>query len=587
MVIARYFLILVSFFSTLSAAVKVTVELVDNPVMEGKPIVGVIKITHDKDAAVEASSFKLKGDPLKVEWVNDLKAKDSSIISSYRFQLKPESRGLYYIPNIRFKVAGKDYSSTPFTYTVAAAEGYTPMPSAPLPNANPSLGVNIGNTSRGSATSVQGSSLQLQAFVQDGQTLYPGQRAKFVYRYTYTGSIVLTKEDLPLLEAKGFKKIGEKEIKDTEKGPTTVTEISQTVEAQTPGDFSFGPSTVEGLAYSLTPSGQRTFFQPPLSSEAPAVSVKVVAFPEEGKPKSFNNAIGNYTMKAQLLSPAKLEVGDILTLSLEFSGKGDLSSLPLPELCCQPGFSGKFKLSDLPPIGLVRENSKFFVVDLRPLSSSIKEVPPIEFSSFDPDSRKYVVVHSEPIPIQVTGTDIPQATALPASPNWQQPSASPRPVDAPTQPITTYDVEEKSYGRWWLLLLIPIGLAVIYLQMRKRPPVDMESTEDRPIRKGETQKKKSVDIFLEALKVRNQPANFYALMTRAFLFGLFEKKWIQTPDMAPEELPDIGISKEVRDFLFILDEIRFSRPTEQVSQNFVEQARQLFTQLQQSQPNEG
>lgn len=596
MVMIRFFIPLLCLFSALYGAdVKVSVELVDSPVIEGMPVAGVIKVTHSKYDAIDNKSFKLKGDPLKVDFVEDIKLKGDNVITTYRFKLDPEARGLHLLPSIRFKVSGKEQSTTPFSFTVA--EGSAGTPAAPLPNATPSPSLLLGNDSGGqsSANAIPGGqTLKLDAFAEGGPDLYPGQRAKLVYRYTYSGSIALAKEQLPMLEAKGFKKIGEKEIKDTEKGAKTVTEISQSVEATTPGDYSFGPSFVEGYGYSVNATGQRTFFQPALKSEAPPVTLKVIAFPEEGKPKSFNNALGKYTVQAKLLTPSKMEVGDILTLSLQFSGTGDLANLPLPDLCCQPGFSGKFKQSDLPPVGLVRDNSKYFVVDFKPLSTAITEVPPIEFTSFDPTTRRYETARTEAIPIQVNPSSVipGSPTAAPAMPStpWQQPSPTPKPVvDAQDQSVTTSDVEKTSSGKWWMLFMVPFVLLIIYKVMRKNPTPSESgaggevSTQAKMAAQG---KKKSVDIFLEALKAQNQPANFYALMTRAFLFGLFEKKWIPTPDLAPEELPAVGISKEVRDFLFVIDEIRFSRPSEKVSNRFIEQARHLFTTMQQSIPNE-
>src|SRR5262249_46630630 len=128
-----------------------------------------------------------------------------------------------------------------------------------------------------------------------------------------------------------------------------------------------------------------------------------------------------------------LNVGDKVVLSIEIGGKGQLATVPLPELCCQPGFSGVFKLSDLPPKEQSKgPTTKQFVAELRLLSQSIKEIPPVEFAFFDPENKSYNTLHSKPIPIEIA--------ALPA------PEKIP-PKQAPQPPIDTTaahgDVEHK------------------------------------------------------------------------------------------------------------------------------------------------
>src|SRR5207245_2665730 len=102
-----------------------------------------------------------------------------------------------------------------------------------------------------------------------------------------------------------------------------------------------------------------------------------------------------------LTSSNSVSVGDTVQLQVEIQGVTNLTELHLPLLQCQPGFSGFFQTSDLPPLAEVKEKTKFFYIELRPLTSFIKEIPSIELSSFDPKTEKYVMQNSSAIPITV------------------------------------------------------------------------------------------------------------------------------------------------------------------------------------------
>ena len=220
------------------------------------------------------------------------------------------------------------------------------------------------------------------------QPLYPGQRALVGYRYLYNTSVQLTEENLPLLETTDFRKIGEKIIKDSEQGNLSITDVWQIIEAQQPGEYTYGPSVIAGKPYVQDASGKRVYLKPSLKSEIPPFKVVVDAFPS-GKPGSFNGAVGNFSFTQNLLSAPELRVSDRIDLQMIVSGTGQLDNLMAPDLCCQPGFSGFFKTSDLPTVGKIENNKKIFVVPLYPLTPYVKEIPSVEFSYFDPVKKVY------------------------------------------------------------------------------------------------------------------------------------------------------------------------------------------------------
>jgi hypothetical protein len=567
-VIALFFAFAV--FSLQAQEVKVSGEIDQEKAYENHPLKGTITITHDENLKVDTRSFLLEGSPLSVELIREVKISPNNplIISIYRFEIPGQPKGLHVLPEISVSVGGKVYRSPASTYTV---EGIMPRRGGPTTPAQPSI----------EAT------LRLEALVEGKMPLYPGQRVRLVYRYYYTGDIGLTEEELPLLDAKGFLKIGEKEIKDYSEGEKSVREISQEVEAVTPGEFSFGPSIIEGYGYQEDAFGKRTYSTAKLRSEASPVTVIVRPFPNEGKPASFNGAVGKFTFKVALLTPHEMKVGDDISLAVDIGGKNILE-VPLPEICCQPGFSGFFQPSDLPPIGKIQDGVKRFVVQLKPLSDAIKEIPSIEFSSFDPESSKYIVLHSEPIPITVHPSKIPRIEDL----DKQQ-----RPASAPTKKEKTAisqkpeaieiegnfllqpeDLHNKIFGNWWALAIIPAGIALLIYQKNMQKDLRRKRSEVKP--------KSSADLFEEAFRQHPGSSSFYNLLNQAFKLKLVEIGEIASPDVAAENLPQTGLSKEVRAFLCGIEEKRFTGQGDLSPQTLHKQAQDLLERMQRTHKEE-
>src|SRR5688572_17731776 len=107
-----------------------------------------------------------------------------------------------------------------------------------------------------------------------------------------------------MLEAKGLKKIGDVKIDQQQRKKVSVHEISQQVEAGEPGEYVYGPSYIEGFAYTLGAFGQKVYMQPKLRAEADDVIVIVSELPKGGDKMGFAGAIGSFSIASQLLSAA-------------------------------------------------------------------------------------------------------------------------------------------------------------------------------------------------------------------------------------------------------------------------------------------
>lgn len=537
-----------------------------------QPLNGTVTVTHDKNQAVDTSSFLLGNKPIKVEFVQDVKISSQSplVISYYHFQIPAQPAGLYMLPEIAVKIDGKQYRSIMSSYEVQEAVNRSPA-SAPQPAAPaapqtqstaPASAAPVAAPAPTPAPAPSQITLKLEADAGTNKPLYPGQKTKFTYRYFYNGNVSLTKEQLPLLDAEGFLKFGDKESKEYTRDNMSVLEVSQMVQAIKPGTFSFGPSIIEGYAYTKNSKGQPSYSSSKLVSEVPMVAVTVQPFPEEGKPPFFNGAIGNFDFMTSLISSSEMHIGDEIKLKIDISGRGDIKEVALPDIRKQPGFDGFFRMSDLPPVGVLEGDTKHFVVSMRPIVE-VKEIPEISFSFFNPATSKYATLTSKPIPIQVRPveekftktsevlkkTDVPQVS---------KPSDKAVPVTYLPKPIEIQgnfnlkaaDLYNKIFGTWYVLGIIPFALALLFYQITLRNYLNLM--------KSQKKKDTSEDLYREFKQQEKGSSRYFELLAKALKLKLVESGEINEPDMATESLASRGMSGEVRAFLSDIDQKRFS-----------------------------
>lgn len=390
------------------------------------PLTGTITITHSPNEKIDSQSFELEGKPLEASQIKEVKmsAMGDTVVTLYSFQLPAQEKGLYVLSSLSVKIDGKRYTTVPSTYEVGED---TPSP-PPL----------LSSSARQSTPLI----FSLQAQVKGPSTLYPGQRTQLFYQISYNRDVDLTRSILPMIHPAHLKKIGDVHIQDYQLKDVTVQQLIQEVEANTTGTFSFGPSSIEGYTYTV--EGKEKVYDPPLlRAEAPIVTLNVEAFPHANQPLSFTGGIGRIQGEAHLLSSPSLTVGERIQLQVEVKGIENLNDFRFPFLPCQPGFSGFFQMDDLAPLAEVKNKSKFFYVELRPLNAFIHHIPSIELSSFDPASKTYLIQHTSPIPLTVANRplektpklSLPLLTSFSPLEKWPPPTLSPLETEDTPPPL--------------------------------------------------------------------------------------------------------------------------------------------------------
>lgn len=523
------------------------------------PLEGTVTITHNKEEKIDSSSFEMEGKPLDVSYSRDvlISAASDSLLAIYHFQLPAQEQGLYLLPSISVKIEGKRYQSIPSSYEVGLGAPAPPSTPAPTDSTAPLI-------------------FRLDAAVKGPATLYPGERTKLFYRISYNRNIDLTKSVLPMIHPAHFLKIGDVQIKDYQEKDVTVQDLTQEVEASEIGNFQFGPSVIEGYTYQMR-GIKKEYDTTLLQAQAPVVTVEVKPFPKPDQPPSFTGALGVIQAEASLESSSQVFVGDTLQLLIKIEGIYNLTDLHLPALQCQPGISGFFQTSDLPPLAEVVGTTKHFHIELRPMSTLIKQIPPIELASYDPAAAKYVVRLLPAIPITVEAHPVertptsqaPVIASIDSDEKWPAPALSP--MDVKLQPVQLETVKRSWISASRIFWLLPLGLLLLFLQMRFRNYLE---------RRPRPKRLQSEVLLKEALKQDfSKGSQGLSLLEQAFWHRLWEKGKLEQGSFKIDELARTGQLDAVRSFILQLQALQYSSDKEYDSSQIKQTAKDLFWQV--------
>lgn len=142
--------------------------------------------------------------------------------------------------------------------------------------------------------------------------------------------------------------------------------------------------------------------------QPPPIQLKVIPFPEKGKPSSFQGAVGNFRLSATLDKNA-VKQNEPVTLKLVIEGEGNIETLNKPKIPEVP----KFKIYDadtssqLFKTGNVIGGQKTFEVVFIPIEAGSLKIPSLEFSFFNPVAVSYQVLKTPEFPIQVAPSEQP------------------------------------------------------------------------------------------------------------------------------------------------------------------------------------
>jgi hypothetical protein len=198
------------------------------------------------------------------------------------------------------------------------------------------------------------------------------------------------------------------------------------------------------------------------SIKSPPVTIHVLPLPETGKPAGFGGAVGNFSISATV-DKKELKANESLNYTLKVAGAGNLKLLNNPAII----FPLDFEKYDPKVVDSIKANengvsgNRRYNYLLIPRHQGDYTIAPVEFSYFNPVTKRYVSLSIKAFPVKVNkGINEGNATTFNAA-NQQDIKL----LNKDIRYIKTGDLSlnkdgEEFYGSGWYYLLLLLGPAL-------------------------------------------------------------------------------------------------------------------------------
>lgn len=504
----------------------------------------------------------------RTQVINGKSTSESS--ESYTFVLIANKEGTYNVPSATIKVNGKTLTSNSISIKV--------LP--PDQRAQQSQGAN--NTSSGKTETSSGPNLRSDdAFIRAIVTktkIYEQEAFLITFRF-YTTQYVRDIGKIEFPEFEGFM-IEEQDLPANRqlslehfngRNYNAVDLKKSLLFPQRSGDITIPRGKIE-LVFTV-PSGKKVqsfFGSQDIMADVKRtlttnpVVIKVSPLPE-GKPSSFANAVGSFNMTPKI-SATKIKANDAVTVSLTISGTGNLKLIRTPEIklpkdfeTYDPKINNDFKITENGLSGTKTIEYLFI-----PRHEGKYEIPPIEFSFFDPKSKSYKTLSSPKYALEVD-KDPNAGKNSSVSYNQNEVNAIQDIRFIKTGKFNYSNTNEfivgtTGYILWYIIpTLLFIGLFIFYRnQIKQNANITLMKT-----KKANKVATKRLKIAGRYLKEQNKE-KFYEEVLRATWGYLSDKLTIPVANLSRDnieiELSAYGVQTELTEtFISILDTCEFAR----------------------------
>jgi hypothetical protein len=171
------------------------------------------------------------------------------------------------------------------------------------------------------------------------------------------------------------------------------------------------PSSKQGrrTAFQYPSYFDNTFFDQNLTdgdytrtyTESTPIELDVKPLPSTNRPALFNGMVGDYTIEVAA-EPSAVRVGEPVTLTITITAAEFMENIFFQPLRYQPLLINRFEIPVERSLPQRSGKSKIYTQTIRPLSTNIAAVPPIQMAYFSATSNAYITTRSAPVPLQVS-----------------------------------------------------------------------------------------------------------------------------------------------------------------------------------------
>ncbi|MDR3111924.1 MAG: BatD family protein [Elusimicrobiota bacterium] len=341
---------------------------------------------------------------------------NANVSITYSYTLGPKKIGNFTILPAQISYKGKTYSTESIEIEVTPAQSVQNLPasntvSQPL-NQQTRQSTNPQNASQNQ---------QGKAFVKSSvnkKMIYENEKLVYTFKF-YTNVDLLENPEYAAPDFSGFWNDGSKHNSSYElvDGVNYRVDTIETVLFPVGvGIKKIAPAKLKISVMDFSNNARDDFFNAFFSSmgrgqtkilQADEVSVNVMSLPLENKPADFNGAIGNFKIKSEVDKTA-VNTNDPVTLMVSVYGNGNMKSVSSIKLKTDNNFKKYDTITSNQT-----EAQKEFKTILLPLAPGQKEIPPASLTFFNPSSKKYETIETEPILIDVSGNAVYETSYAP------------------------------------------------------------------------------------------------------------------------------------------------------------------------------
>ena len=487
------------------------------------------------------NGFRVVGGPnqsVSNSWINGVR----TFSKTYSYFLTPEKKGNYTIGQASIEIDGDIYKTLPVKVQVTEAVESSLSP--------------------GSPSSVVDDDIELSIEISKSNP-YLNEPISVEFKLLFNPKINVT--NLGEIDNPEFKnfwsqniKIPRLEIKSTSyKGQryNYVTWKKALLFPQKAGDLEILPLTLDVTID--VPTNRRDFFGNTIYTQTSKKVasrkrvIKVKNFPENGKPESFNGAVGNFDISLNS-SKSQLKATESFQLEFKVNGNGNLKLFSLPEIIVPsslekytPEFKEKINTS---LSGMNGEISNVYTIV--PQYQGKYPIPPVEFSFFNPKTEQYVTLYSNESIVDVLDgpTRLSEANVQATNPVSNSITSSDQfnfiKLSSDFIQIDRKNIidSKKILFTLFLIPIIILVLAIIYFNLRNKKVSE------------NTLKSRDADLlarqYLNNAKIdMNNKDSFYASLESA-LFNFIKSKYlIEREDFSKDRLKSILEKDKISDNL--------------------------------------
>ncbi len=468
-------------------------------------------------------------------WINGVR----SFSKTYSYFLSPLKKGKYTIGQASIEIDGDIYKTMPIQVKVTEAVQSSVSPSNPVSFLNDDIELNIE--------------------VSKSET-YLNEPISVEFKLLFNPKINVT--NLGEIDSPEFNnfwsqniKIPRLEIKSTSyKGQryNYVTWKRTLLFPQKSGNLELLPLTLDVTVD--VPTNRRDFFgnviytQTSKKVSSKKKNIKVKEFPSEGKPKSFNGAVGKFDVSL-FSSKSELKATESFQLELKVNGRGNLKLFTLPEIKVpsslekyDPEFKEDIKSSISGMNGQI--SNTYTIV---PQFQGKYPIPAVEFSYFDPEAKKYVTIKTNESIVDVTegpmNSEYTNNSGLSFNQNNTIQTIGQFNYIKLSSKFSSINSKKLLDSKLWLytLLSIPFIIFIFILLLIK---VSRKSISDSDLITKNAEK--LARKYLENAKIDiSNKESFYSSLDQA-LFNFFKSKYmIRKEDFSKDKIKSILIKENI------------------------------------------